>query len=164
MNRKQITKQLTEQLEKHINPNFDPRIYFAKEVTFDYSTEHPIRVDYMVFKPINNSVGGIEKGVFYCYEIKSCKEDLLSGHGMNFIGDYNYLIFNKGMFEELKHYVPYDVGVYELSNNCLSCVKKARLKTRERSVTEMLLMMFRSANRELIKIKSNNKKNNNIIS
>lgn len=151
--RKAITKLLTEQLEKHINPHNDTRIYTAKEVTFDYSTDHPIRVDYMVFKPVNNSVGGIEKGVFYCYEIKSCKEDLLSGHGLNFIGDYNYLVFNKGMFKELKSYVPYDVGVYELTEYGLECVKKARLKTRERSVTEMLLMMFRSSNRDLIKQK-----------
>lgn len=163
MNRKQITEKLTEQLEKHINPHNDPRIYTAKEVTFDYSTEHPIRVDYMVFKPINNSVGGIEKGVFYCYEIKSCKEDLLSGHGMNFIGDYNYLVFNKGMFDELNNYVPYNVGVYELSNNCLTCVKKARLKIRERSVTEMLLMMFRSSNRELLKIKRDSWRQTNEI-
>lgn len=57
------------------------------------------------------------------------------------------------MFKELKSYVPYDVGVYELTEYGLDCVKKARLKTRERSVTEMLLMMFRSSNRDLIKQK-----------
>lgn len=33
----------------------------------------------------------------------------------------------------------------------LKCVKKARQVTRKRSVAEMLLMMFRSSNRELLK-------------
>lgn len=90
-NRKEITKQLTELLKLHINPNGDTRIYTAAEVTFDYYSAHPIRVDYMKFKPVNNSPGGIERGSFYCYEIKSCKEDFESGHGLNFIGDFTEL-------------------------------------------------------------------------
>lgn len=77
--RKDTTRQLTELLKLHINPNGDTRIYTAAEVTFDYYSAHPIRVDYMQFKPINNTQGGIEKGNFYCYEIKSCKEDFESG-------------------------------------------------------------------------------------
>lgn len=153
-NRKEITKQLTELLKLHINPNGDTRIYTASEVTFDYSSAHPIRVDYMQFKPINHSPGGIERGSFYCYEIKSCKEDFESGHGLNFIGDFNYLVLPEGLYEELKRSIPYDVGVYESSGDkwkSLKCVKKARQVTRKRSAAEMLLMMFRSANRELIK-------------
>ena len=148
-NRKEITKQLTEMLKLHINPNDDTRIYTASEVTFDYSSTHRIRVDYMQFKPINHSPGGIEKGSFYCYEIKSCKEDFESGHGLNFVGDFNYLVLPKGLYKELK--IPYGVGVYEPSDErckTLKCVKKAQQVTRERSVAEMLLMMFRSANRD----------------
>lgn len=57
--------------EKLINPHKDPRIYWAREVTFDYATTHTVRVDYMRFKPVNNTVSGIEKGDFYCYEVKS---------------------------------------------------------------------------------------------
>lgn len=152
--RKSITKELNELLELHINPKKDTRIYTAKEVTFDYSSSHPIRVDYMQFKPINNTVGGIEKGNFYCYEIKSCKEDFNSGHGLNFIGDFNYLVMPKGLYKELKHCIPYNVGVYEPSEDIwkpLKCVKKARQVERKRSIAEMLLMMFRSSNRELLK-------------
>lgn len=152
--RKEITKKLSLLLEKHINPKNDPRIYMAKEVTFDYSTDHAVRVDYMVFKPVNNTIGGIEKGNFYCYEIKSCKDDLLSGHGQNFIGDYNYFIFNDGMYEELKSYVPCGVGVYESDGNELKMVKKAKQTVRQKDVSEMLLMMFRSANRENLKHKN----------
>lgn len=39
MSRKQTTKQLSEQLVEYLYPNRDPRIYIAKEVTFDYSVE-----------------------------------------------------------------------------------------------------------------------------
>lgn len=40
MKRPEITKQLSELLEKHIDPHNDPRVYWAKEVTFDYATSN----------------------------------------------------------------------------------------------------------------------------
>ena len=46
-NRKEITATLSAALEKKINSYNDPRIYWAKEVTFDYSTNHAVRVDYV---------------------------------------------------------------------------------------------------------------------
>lgn len=49
MKRPEITKQLSELLEKHIDPHNDPRVYWAKEVTFDYATSNTVRVDYMLF-------------------------------------------------------------------------------------------------------------------
>lgn len=57
--------------------------------------------------------------------------------------------------------IPYDVGVYvpkvcgwdEYKFETLECVKKAKKTTRKYACSEMLLMMFRSANRELINIK-----------
>ena len=55
----------------HICPSNDPRIYWASEVTFDYGPGEQVRVDIMLFKPVNNSVSGIEKGDFYCYEVKA---------------------------------------------------------------------------------------------
>lgn len=58
MTRPEITAELSAMLEKKINPHNDPRIYWAKEVTFDYSTDHAVRVDYMRFVPANNSVSG----------------------------------------------------------------------------------------------------------
>ena len=86
-NRKDITSILSLSIQKHINPKNDPRIYLAREVTFDYATGYTIRVDFMRFKPLNNSVSGIEKGDFYCYEVKSSVEDFHSKNGHNFIGD-----------------------------------------------------------------------------
>ena len=136
--RPEITKELSLALERYINPKNDTRIYMAKEVTFDYATGHAIRVDYMRFKPVNNTVSGIEKGDFYCYEIKSSVEDFHSGHGLNFIGDYNYIV----MPEE----------VYAAVSKELTVIKKAKRRSREKALSEMLFMMFRSAARDRYKL------------
>ncbi|MDE5820668.1 MAG: hypothetical protein K2N41_02560 [Lachnospiraceae bacterium] len=163
MTRGETTKLLSELTEKSINPKKDPRIYWAKEVTFDYGTEHGIRVDYMRFKPKNNTVSGIEKGDFYCYEIKSCVEDFHSKHGHNFIGDFNYYIMPREVYAAVSAEIPHYVGVFVpsegvlfggmllRSSSTLTSVKKAKRRDRERPVSEMLLMMFRSAARDRTK-------------
>ena len=146
--RPEITAALSAAIEKKINPYNDSRIYWAKEVTFDYSTSHAVRVDYMKFKPVNNSVSGIEKGDFYCYEVKSSVEDFHSGHGLNFLGDYNYLVMPSNVYEAVSKEIPHYVGVYIPDGKELICTKKAKKHDRTKPVSEMLLMMFRSAARE----------------
>lgn len=136
-------------MERLINPYNDPRIYWAKEVTFDYSTAHAVRVDYMKFKPVNNTVSGIEKGDFYCYEVKSSVEDFHSKNGHNFIGDFNYYIMPEEVYAAVSLEIPYAVGVYCPDGAELRSVKKGKRKDRERPVSEMLLMMFRSAARKI---------------
>lgn len=152
MNRKEVTKALSLLTEKHIDPHNDPRIYWAKEITFDYGTQQQVRVDYMQYKPINNTVSGIEKGDFYCYEIKSSVEDFHSNHGHNFIGDYNYYVMPHDVYEIVKYEIPYRIGVYvpcgDETWNGLTSIKKSKRQDRSRSITEMLIMMFRSANRD----------------
>lgn len=148
MIRREITNLLSDLTEKLINPYNDPRIYWAREITFDYSTEHSIRVDYMNFKPVNNTVSGIEKGDFYCYEIKSSVEDFRSKNGHNFIGDFNYYVMPEDVYKAVSLEIPYKVGVYCPNGTCLRSVKKAKRTNRERPVSEMLLMMFRSAARD----------------
>lgn len=154
--RKEITAILSLSIQKKINPYNDQRIYWAKEVTFDYSTGNAVRVDFMQFKPINNTVSGIEKGDFYCYEVKSSVEDFHSKNGHNFIGDYNYYVMPKEVYAVVSKEIPYYVGVlvpegkhYGHDWYDLISVKKAKRKDRERPVSEMLLMMFRSAAREI---------------
>lgn len=95
MGRPETTAQLSRMLEQYIHAG-DSRIYWAREVTFDYATNHAVRVDYMRFKPLNNTVSGIEKGDFYCYEIKSSVDDFKSKNGHNFLGDFNYYVNDKG--------------------------------------------------------------------
>lgn len=67
--------------------------YWASEVSIDYGTSNVKRVDFMQFEPkgvIYQS--DIEKGIFTCYEVKSCREDVFSGNGLNFIGEKNYIV------------------------------------------------------------------------
>lgn len=148
MTRHETTQYLSEITEEMIDPHRDPRIYWAREVTFDYATGNTRRVDYMKFKPVNNSVSGIEKGDFYCYEIKSSVEDFRSKNGHNFIGDYNYYIMPHDVYIKVSMEIPYKVGVYCPNGRELRSVKKARRADREKPLTEMLLMMFRSAARD----------------
>lgn len=153
-NRPEITKALSHSLERYINPHNDTRVYWAREVTFDYATGNSVRVDYMRFKPVNNSVSGIEKGDFYCYEVKSSVEDFHSKNGHNFIGDYNYYVMPEDVYEKIKNEIPYGVGVFVSSMKEyrgfleLEQVRKARRRDRTRPLSEMLLMMFRSAARD----------------
>ena len=164
-NRAEVTDMLSISIQKHINPYNDPRIYCAKEVTFDYATGNSIRVDYMKFNPVNNTVSGIEKGDFDCYEVKSSVEDFHSKNGHNFIGDYNYYVMPEDVFEKIKEEIPYHVGAFVPDGKNhrgkwynLRSVKKAKRKDRERPIAEMLLMMFRSSNRDTIKLIRENEK------
>lgn len=153
-NRVDITKELSYLTEKYINPRNDPRIYWAKEVTFDYGTTHQVRVDYMKFKPKNNTVSGIEKGDFYCYEVKSCVADFNSKNGHNFIGDFNYYVMPRELYEQVKDKIPYNVGVLVPAGtrlDSLESAKNAKRMDRKCPICEMLLMMFRSANRDKLK-------------
>lgn len=158
-NRPDITKKLSLSLEKHLNPKNDTRIYIAKECTFDYATGVSKRVDYCQFKPVNTSVSGIEKGDFYCYEIKSSVEDFHSPNGHNFLGDYNYYVMPEDVYMLVQKEIPFGIGVYIPDGinkggwYNLKAVKKARKINRTRPLTEILFMMFRSSNRELYKLK-----------
>lgn len=136
-------------LEQYIHAR-DPRIYWAREVTFDYATNHAVRVDYMRFKPLNNTVSGIEKGDFYCFEIKSSAEDFKSKNGHNFIGDYNYYVMPEDVFLEVKHLIHWAVGVLvpDKWGSSLTSAKKVHRADRTRPVAEMLLMMYRSFSRD----------------
>lgn len=91
MNRKETTAFLGKLLE--YDKLGGPGRHWAKEVSIDYGTTDVKRVDYMQFEPAGASAASdIEKGIFTCYEIKSCKEDVFSGNGLNFIGEKNYIV------------------------------------------------------------------------
>jgi hypothetical protein len=97
MNRKATTMFLTDLLEESLQD----RKYYAKEVTLDYGTAHPKRVDLIQFIPAGvTCVSDIEKGEFICYEIKSCVNDVYSGNGLRFYGEQNYIVTTKKMCEK----------------------------------------------------------------
>lgn len=157
-NRPDITRMLSRSVQKYISPHNDPRIYWAREVTFDCSTSNAGRVDFMKFKPANNSVSGIEKGDFYCYEVKSSAEDFHSKNGHNFLGDFNYYVMTEETYAAVSTEIPYGIGVLIPERKSyfgdwydLKVIRKPKRRNRDRPTSEMLLMMFRSANRDMMK-------------
>ena len=100
MNRKETTKFLGQLL---INTRFGGAgKHWASEVSIDPWGREAKRVDYMQFSPADQcSISGIEKGIFTCYEIKSCKEDVYSGNGLNFLGEKNYIVTTMQCYEDL---------------------------------------------------------------
>ena len=164
MDRKEITKFLGDLL---IRDRFSgPGRHWAKEVCLDYGTVDVKRVDFMQFEPegvIN--VSGIEKGIFICYEVKSCKADFNSGFGRNFVGEKNYFVMPMSLYKEVMQEISHNVGVLvpvpqyrnkfdEFENPTeltpdkkwtLAAIKPARQQQRKRSMTELLFCMLRSA-------------------
>lgn len=147
--------------------------YFASEVTVDYGMKNMCRVDFMQFVPSNQmGVGSLEKGIFICYEIKSCLGDFKSGHGQNYIGEENYLVMPMELYKKVVNEIPSGVGVFvpvpvntsrkssdlfeEFDNPTkfeglsrewrLHKIMQPQLKNREKSITELLFCMIRSGN------------------
>ena len=76
--------------------------HWASEVSIDPWGRDAKRVDYMQFSPADQcSISGIEKGIFTCYEIKSCKEDVYSGNGLNFLGEKNYIVTTMECYKDI---------------------------------------------------------------
>ncbi len=162
MNRKDITEFLGKLLIRDKLAD----TYWAKEVTMDYSSSDVRRVDFMQFKPQHQrSLSGLEKGVFTCYEIKSCKADFKSGFGVNFVGEKNYLVMPMKTYKEVINDIPENIGVLcpisvnkdkfgefenptELNGDTslwsLEAVRFPLEKERSKSIVELLFCMMRS--------------------
>lgn len=107
-------------------------LQYASEVVQDYGQKHPMRIDYVSFEPVNQmSVAGIEHGMFTCYEIKSCREDVFSGNGLNFIGDKNYLVTTMQCYKDI---------LQDLNSKAFQ--KKSRPKTKRRQMCRAFLLPF----------------------
>lgn len=173
MNRKETTEFLSELLIRKRLLGMGK--YYAREVTLDYGhgKGKEKRVDFMQYEPQNQlTVSGLEKGIFICYEVKSCKADFKSGNGLNFEGDKNYLVMTMDTYKAIiaeeqngKKLIPWHVGVLtpcpctvravdefmnphsiEDKDICwdLKPVKNAHLADRQRSMTELLFCMLRA--------------------
>ena len=140
--------------------------YWASEVTLDYGSKDVRRVDFMQFKPEHQySISGLEKGIFVCYEVKSCKADFNSGFGRNFIAEKNYFVMPMKLYKEVINEIPHNVGVLcpiprhkekydefesptELYDDIyywqLKTIRNALQRERKRSIAELLFCMLRS--------------------
>lgn len=164
MTRKDTTKFLGELLKSY---KLSGRArYWASEVTLDYGSKDVKRVDFMQFEPIHQySISGLEKGIFICYEVKSCKADFNSGFGKNFIAEKNYFVMPMKLYKEVIHEIPHYVGVLcpiplgkekykefenptELGEDIpcweLATIKPAHQRERNKSIIELLFCMLRS--------------------
>lgn len=164
MNRKETTKFLGNLLKR--DRLYKRGKYWSSEVTLDYGSNNVKRVDFMEFEPpYQYSVSGLEKGIFICYEVKSCKEDFNSGFGKNFIAEKNYYVMPMSLYKKVINEIPHNVGVFcpvplskekydefenptELNNNVeeweLEIIKPAHIRERNRSIIELLFCMLRS--------------------
>ena len=100
MDRKQTTELLTDIL---IRDKLSDRQYYAREVTLDYGTNHSKRIDVVQFSPKGVIYASdMEKGIFTCYEVKSCIADVYSGNGLNFFGEKNYIVTTMDTYKKLQ--------------------------------------------------------------
>ena len=164
MNRKETTHFLSNLLKR--DKFLGGGKYWASEVTLDYGTNEVKRVDFMQFKPLNQcSISGLEKGIFICYEVKSCKADFNSGFGRNFVAEKNYFVMPMKTYKEVINEIPHNVGVlcpipitstkfdeFEnptlldgvISNWKLEIIRNAYPTDRKRPMVELLFCMVRS--------------------
>lgn len=112
MNRAETTELLSALLERDVLSG----THWAKEVKYLKADGTLGRVDYMSFRPREQRYGptaaAVEGGKFTCYEIKSCIDDLRSGHGLNFIGERNAMVMPMGLYRRLSQADTMDVSVY----------------------------------------------------
>lgn len=141
--------------------------YYASEVTLDWGSGKgkEKRVDFVQFIPKNQSTGGIEKGEFIFYEVKSCKEDYNSGNGLNFEGERNYIVTTMETYKKIINDIAWNIGVLvacpdyrktteEFENPTpiddnsvkwdLKIVRSAHPVNRHRSMSQLLFYMLRS--------------------
>lgn len=165
MNRKETTEFLGKLLIREKFSGMGK--YWASEVSIDYGTTDVKRVDFMQFEPAGVvGISAIEKGIFTCYEVKSCKADFNSGFGKNFIAEKNYFVMPMSVYKEVVQEIPHNVGVLvpipkyadkytefenptELSENTewkLCTIRQAHQQLRKRSMVELLFCMLRSGN------------------
>lgn len=106
MSRNETTKLLDSELIRLRLTRKNAYSYWAHEVWIERNTDHEKRVDFVEFLPkggVTYSDGPhVEHGTFSFYEVKSCIEDLKSGHGLNFYGDENWLVMPVEMYESYK--------------------------------------------------------------
>jgi len=88
------------------------------------------------------------KGIWRCYEIKISKSDFNSKAHNTFVGNFNYYVITKELYEQIKDEIPKHIGVYIGD----WCVKRSRRQ--DLIVDEQILKnsMIRSLSRETEKV------------
>lgn len=100
MNRKETTAFLSDLLTRRLSGIGK---YYGREVSVNWGTRNEKRIDLIEFSPpAQYCTSEIEKGIFVCYEVKSCKEDVFSGNGLNFFGEKNYIVTTMQCWKDIQ--------------------------------------------------------------
>lgn len=94
------------------------------------------------------------------YELKVTKSDFHSKHGHNFVGNLNYYVMPRKLYNEVQNEIPNGIGVMcpSSDNTSLEIIKKSKRVELKQSLHNMELYMIRSLFREYEKtIASENK-------
>ena len=102
--RPDVTAMLSAELERQVLSKF--RLWGSEVKLCEgdrFGAPQGGRVDYMAFEPLDMScsVRSIEAGTVHVFEVKSCMDDLKSGHGMNLVGDVNWLVCTADLWREI---------------------------------------------------------------
>lgn len=125
---------LTLELERKIYKETSKQgVFGCFEVTIGWWGKE--RVDYLTYDT---------KGIWRCYEIKVSKSDFHSKAKTTFIGNYNYYVMTKELYDEVKEEIPAHIGVY--LGNVL--VKKSRKQSLGIEDDILKNSMIRSLSRE----------------
>lgn len=94
------------------------------------------------------------KGEWRCFEIKVSKQDFYSKHKKTFVGDFNYFVMPKELYEQVKKDITNEIGVYAAHNISdikrlyISCVKKPTRQNLKVSKDVLLYSIIKSMSRE----------------
>jgi hypothetical protein len=96
---------------------------------------------------------------FRCYEIKVSKSDFKSKCALSFLGDFNYFVMPKGLYEQVKNDIPKEIGVYTVSYDNrgskripYATLTKRPKRNKEVNKTQLMHAMIRSLSRHETKI------------
>lgn len=92
--------------------------------------------------------GAVQEGeakiLITCYEIKVTKSDFKSEHGHNFVGNLNYYVIPKELYEEVKDLVPEDIGIilYLSAGAYIGLRRKKECQFKEMPIEDQAWMML----------------------
>ena len=88
------------------------------------------RVDYITYNT---------KGEFRCYEIKISKSDFHSKAHNSFVGNFNYYVMPKVLYDEVKDEIASDIGIWIDGNKCIKKAKRQDLKIDEQILKDSII-------------------------
>lgn len=148
MSKSELTLQLERLIWEYNSKNGHSKIgtYGCHEVGIGRKRlKHGI-VDYLTYTEKDN--------IWKCYEIKISKSDFYSKAKHTFVGQYNYFVMPKELYEEVKNDIPNEIGVFIPDGRIseLYSIKKAKKKKMGTTTDVLIYSLIKSLSREHDKV------------